>query len=172
MKNKIKTKNNFRIHPVWIGFLGFVLFQVLIGTAYGLSEAEKDQVYLEAESYFSNGNFTHAMKLYDSILEVDSTYVNAIAGKGAIHHRLGDFSTALEYYDKYIAINSTNPYFLSDKGNALLALGFDSEATKYLKDALDILPTHVDALNDLANANSLQGNYEQWRCWSFYNSIQ
>lgn len=161
MKNKIKSKNNLDIRSIWIGFLGFALFQVLIGTAYGMSETENDQVYLEAESYFSNGNFTHAMKLYDSILEDDPTYANAIAAKGAVHHRWGDFSTAIEYYDRAIAINSTNPYFLSDKGNALLALGFDSEGVKYLKDALDILPTHVDALNGLANAHSLQGNYEQ-----------
>ena len=53
----------------------------------------------------------NATQLYDAILEIDPNYSDAIAGKGAIHHRMGDFSTAIEYYDIAIAINATNPFF-------------------------------------------------------------
>ncbi|MDH3341293.1 MAG: tetratricopeptide repeat protein [Nitrosopumilus sp.] len=145
----------------WFGFLGLMLFQGLIVSVYGLSESEKNQMYYDAESYFTQGNFTQAMHLYDNILQVDPTFSDAIAGKGAIFHRMGDFSTAIEYYDKAIVLNSTNPYFLSDKGNALLAIGLGDEAEYHLLEALDILPTHIDALNGIANVYSYQKNYEK-----------
>ena len=87
------------------GFLGLILFQGLTVYAYGLSENEKDQLYFDAEYYFTSGNFTQAMQLYDEILTIDPDYSGAIAGKGAIFYRMGDFSTAIDYYDKAIAIN-------------------------------------------------------------------
>jgi len=68
----------------WFGILGLALFSGLIVSVYGLSENEKDQMYYDAESYFTQGNFTQAMHLYDDILEIDPTYSDAIAGKGAI----------------------------------------------------------------------------------------
>jgi len=69
----------------WFGFLGLVLFSGLVVSVYGLSVNEKDQMYYAAESYFTQGNFTQAMNLYDNILEIDPAYSDAIAGKGAIY---------------------------------------------------------------------------------------
>ena len=129
----------FVIFLILIGFMGLLMITET-NITYGLSEDEKDQTYYDAESYFTRGNFTKAIQLYDAILEVDPDYSDAIAGKGAAYHRMGDFATAIDHYDKAIAINATNPFFLSDKGNALLALGIDGEAEKHLKKALDILP--------------------------------
>lgn len=99
--------------------------------------------------------------MYESILEIDPLYSDAIAAKGAIFHRMGDYSTALDYYDKAIAINSTNPFFLSDKGNALLAIGLDADAENVLKRSLEILPDNIDALNGIANVQSIRKDYDQ-----------
>ena len=87
----------FSYLPFWFGFIGLILLQGLIVDVYGISENEKDQMYFDAESFFVKGNFTQAMQLYDNILVLDPEYSDAIAGKGAIHHRIGDFSNAIEY---------------------------------------------------------------------------
>lgn len=141
--------------------IGFLLAQVTVIEIYAMSEVDKKNTYEEAELFFQDGNFTQALVLYESILENDPHYSDAIAAKGAVFHRMGDYSTALDYYDKAIAINSTNPFFLSDKGSALLAIGLDTDAENFLKRSLKILPNSIDALNGMANIQSFRKNYDQ-----------
>ena len=152
-------KNKLQLFGFFL--IGFLLAQATIVGIYAMSEVDKKNTYESAELFFQAGNFTQALALYESILEVDPLYSDAVAAKGAVFHRMGDYSTALNYYDKAIAINSTNPFFLSDKGSALLALGLDVDAEKFLKISLEILPYNVDALNGMANIQSLRKNYDQ-----------
>ena len=141
--------------------IGFLLTQLVIDETQAMSEMDKKSTYEKAELFFQAGNFTQALVLYESILEVDPLYADAIAAKGAVFHRMGDYLTALDYYDKAIMINSTNPFFLSDKGNALLAIGLDVDAEVFLKRSLEILPNNIDALNGMANIESMKKNYDQ-----------
>jgi len=152
-------KNKLQYFVLFI--VGFFFVQTTIVEIFAMSEIDRKNIYEEAELFFQAGNFTQALIMYESILEDEPLYSDAIAAKGAIFHRMGDYSTALDYYDKAISINSTNPFFLSDKGSALLAIGLDTEAENFLKRSLEILPDNIDALNGIANIESFRKNYDK-----------
>ena len=66
--------------------------------------------------------------LYDKLLEIDPTYIDAHYAKGLTHSSLKKYNEALEEYNKVLEIYPTYLDAYYGKGVALSALGKKEEA--------------------------------------------
>jgi len=77
-----------------------------IGTAYSQSEIpDVDRVLKEAESFFSQKNYTQAMALYDKVLAIEPDNFFGLTNKGVILFNLGQYEEAIKLYDRILQID-------------------------------------------------------------------
>lgn len=71
----------------------------------------------------ANGNYTAALNLFDDILEVDPSNVNALIGKAVAYRRSGKPQEALNCLDLVLGVQANNASALLNRGNILLEEG-------------------------------------------------
>src|SRR3989454_1126892 len=75
----------------------------------------------------ASGNYAKALSLFDEILEVDPSNVNALIGKVVAYRRRGNSQEALNCLDLVLGVQPGNASALLNRGNILLEQG-DAEA--------------------------------------------
>jgi len=75
----------------------------------------------------ASGNYAKALSLFDDILEVEPSNVNALIGKAVAYRRSGKPQEALNCLDLVLGVQPGNASALLNRGNILLAQG-DAEA--------------------------------------------
>ena len=92
--------------------------------------------------------------------ENQSSYLEALTGKGYALDNSGNYSGAVEYFDHVLDIEPNNVDALTGKGYALDSLGNSTGAIEYFDRALEIDPNDQDilmtkgyALDSLGNSN-------------------
>jgi tetratricopeptide (TPR) repeat protein len=75
----------------------------------------------------ASGNYLKALSLFDDILEVEPSNVNALIGKAVAYRRSGKPQEALNCLDLVLGVQPGNASALLNRGNILLAQG-DAEA--------------------------------------------
>src|SRR6058998_1409318 len=71
----------------------------------------------------ASGNYRQALGLFDEILEVDPSNVNALIGKAVAYRRSGKPQEALNCLDLVLGVQPGNASALLNRGNILLAQG-------------------------------------------------
>ncbi len=71
----------------------------------------------------ANGNYPAALNLFDDILEVDPSNVNALIGKAVAYRRSGKPQEALNCLDLVLGVQANNASALLNRGNILLEEG-------------------------------------------------
>src|SRR3989442_15558709 len=69
------------------------------------------------------GNYAQALSLFDDILEVDPSNVNALIGKAVAYRRRGKAQEALNCLDLVLGVQPGNASALLNRGNILLDQG-------------------------------------------------
>src|SRR2546425_18001 len=75
----------------------------------------------------ASGNYAQALSLFDDILEVEPSNVNALIGKAVAYRRRGNSQEALNCLDLVLGVQPGNASALLNRGNILLEQG-DAEA--------------------------------------------
>src|SRR5881296_984603 len=75
----------------------------------------------------ASGNYAKALSLFDEILEVEPSNVNALIGKAVAYRRRGNSQEALNCLDLVLGVQPGNASALLNRGNILLEQG-DAEA--------------------------------------------
>src|SRR5437879_9480589 len=71
----------------------------------------------------ASGNYAKALSLFDDILEVEPSNVNALIGKAVAYRRKGKPQEALNCLDLVLGVQQNNASALLNRGNILLAEG-------------------------------------------------
>src|SRR5216110_2474042 len=71
----------------------------------------------------ASGNYTQALSLFDDILEVEPSNVNALIGKAVAYRRSGKPQEAVNCLDLVLGVQPNNASALLNRGNILLAEG-------------------------------------------------
>ncbi|HYV09019.1 MAG TPA: tetratricopeptide repeat protein, partial [Thermoplasmata archaeon] len=71
----------------------------------------------------ASGNYPAALNLFDDILEVDPSNVNALIGKAVAYRRSGKPQEALNCLDLVLGVQANNASALLNRGNILLEEG-------------------------------------------------
>lgn len=94
----------------------------------------------------ANGNYAQALSLFDEILEVEPSNVNALIGKAVAYRRSGKVQEALNCLDLVLSIQPANAAALLNRGHLLAETGD--------------LPEALDAFNYVVSVSP--GDEEGW----------
>jgi len=98
-----------------------------------------------ALAYHRSGELDKAVSLYESILQADPTYSEAIHLLGLVYYQRGQHKAAERIIRQAIAINQTEPLYLTNYAVVLQSLGeFDNSITACAT-AIRLNPNHADA---------------------------
>lgn len=123
-----------------------ILFLIILGTApffsSGLAFAQtpESELFKEAQTHFSKGEYKEAITLYDEILEKFPNNISTLNMKGIALSNLGYHEQSLKQFYKVFQIEPNNVLSLSGMGVGFGYLGEYSEAKFYFEKALKIKP--------------------------------
>ncbi|HEX6646209.1 MAG TPA: tetratricopeptide repeat protein [Nitrososphaeraceae archaeon] len=113
--------------------------------AYSTDSFEEETLMQRAYESLNEGEIEYALQLYDEILKVNPTHIDALNYKGLALARSGHYEEAIQWYDKVLNIDPTNVYALNNKGVAHYNLGHYDEAIQWYDKVLAIDPNDSDA---------------------------
>jgi len=131
-----------------------------------LKIAEKENKTLELEYIqgkidLLDENWESALNHFDTVLELNPSYENALIYKGIALRNLGRHEEALECYDTALKINPENEISWNNKGIALGNLGRHEEALECYDTTLRINPDYINAWNNKGIALGNLGRHEE-----------
>jgi len=94
----------------------------------------------KAETYYSAGNFSEAIKYYKKALNISPVLPRIYSNIGDCYFNLRNYKTAIKYYEKAIELNKNyiTPYY--NLGGCYLMLGDRKKATQIWQKGLKIAP--------------------------------
>ena len=108
----------------------------------------KKNLALASENCLKN-NFEVAKDLYNQILEVDPSHLQALNNLGVVFQELGKYQKAIRCYEKVIEINPGHLQALNNLGVEFQKLGKYQKAIRCYEKVIEINPNHLQALNNL-----------------------
>jgi tetratricopeptide (TPR) repeat protein len=111
-------------------------------------QPQNPEPYYDRGMYYQNGgDYDNAVKAYNELLEVDSTYKNALYNLGVIYNvNKADYITSLKYFNKAIKCDSTYYMAYYGRGNCYEMLNQANEALADYAHAARINPGFKDAV--------------------------
>ena len=143
MTNIIFQRDKFLIRPSI--FLLYTICLVSPTIAYSPLSNEEANLMQRAYESLNEGEIADALQLYDEILKINPTHLNALNYKGLALASLGHYEEAIQLYDKVLNIDPSNISALNNKGVALYSLGHYEEAIKWYDKVLKLDPNDSDA---------------------------
>ncbi|XP_073044864.1 suppressor of RPS4-RLD 1 [Primulina eburnea] len=108
----------------------------------------------------NDGNYDHAISIFDKILQEDPDYPEALIGRGTAYAFQRELHTAIADFTKAIQSNSLAGEAWKRRGQARAALGESAEAIADLTKALEFEPNSVDILHERGIVNFKFKDYE------------
>jgi tetratricopeptide (TPR) repeat protein len=65
------------------------------------------------------------------VIEIDSTYADALGNLGAIHHNKGELKTAISFYERALKYNASNTNIYNNIIKAYSGIGDTLTANQY-----------------------------------------
>ena len=120
-----------------------------------LDEDEPDNWYNRGRLYYYQSNNEKSLKDFEKVLEIDSTYVNAINYRGVIFNNEGKYDLAIKEYERGIALAEIDPsgaaYCYSNRATQYERLREYDKAEADYTSAIALEPENADRYNDRAN---------------------
>jgi tetratricopeptide (TPR) repeat protein len=107
------------------------------------------------------GNSQKALALFNKVLELVPTHVDALIKKGNIFGKLGKYADAISIYDKVAEIEPQNVLVLINKGLALHYLASYDEAIACFDKVLKTKPNNTTTLYNKASSLVKQGKVKE-----------
>jgi tetratricopeptide (TPR) repeat protein len=126
-------------------FLLYTICLIFPTIAYSTDSFEDANLMQRAYDSLNEGDIEDALQLYDEILKVNPTHIQALNYKGLALASLGHYEEAIQWYDKVLNIDPANVTALNNKGVALYNLGHYEEAMQWYDKVLNIDPNDRDA---------------------------
>ena len=108
----------------------------------------------------ANGNYAQALNLFDEILEVEPSNVNALIGKAVAYRRSGKSQEALNCLDLVLNIQPANAAALLNRGHLLVERGDLPAALEAFGQLVSISPSDEEGWIALADAQHAVGRNE------------
>ena len=93
----------------------------------------------------ASGNYAQALSLFDEILEVEPSNVNALIGKAVAYRRRGKPQEALNCLDLVLGVQPGNASALLNRGNILLEQGEAEAALESFERLTELYPNDEEA---------------------------
>jgi len=126
-------------------FLLFTICWISPTIAYSIVSIDEANLMQRAYDSLNEGETQDALQLYDEILKVNPTHINALNYKGLALASLGKYQEAIQWYDKVLKMDPSNVSALNNKGVALYNLGHYEEAIQWYDKVLKLDPKDSDA---------------------------
>jgi tetratricopeptide (TPR) repeat protein len=120
----------------------------------------------EGNLLMNESKYEDAIKLYDQVLRIDPTSVEALNGNGLAFNQLGRYEEAITWFDNALKIEPTSAKVLNNKGISLSNLDKFEEAISWFDKAIKIDPNFVDALYNKGGALAELGKYDEAARWT------
>ena len=120
----------------------------------------------EGNLLMNESKYEDAIKLYDQVLRIDPTSVEALNGNGLAYNKLGKYEDAITWFDNALKIEPTSAQVLNNKGISLSNLDKFEEAITWFDKAIKIDPNFVDALYNKGGALAELGKYDEAAMWT------
>ena len=114
--------------------------------------------YYSAVDAESRGEFTNAIKVYDTVIRLTPDFADTYINRGDARKNLGDFGNAIKDYDTAIRLGDDYAYVYVNRGIAKADLGDNKGAIKDYDRAIHLDSSYVDAYAHRASAKSDLGN--------------
>ena len=103
-------------------FLLFTICLISPTIAYSLVSIDEANLMQRAYDSLNEGETQDALQLYDEILKVNPTHINALNYKGLALASLGNYEEAIQWYDKVLKLDPKDSDAKYNKNIALLNL--------------------------------------------------
>lgn len=115
----------------------------------------RGNVYLEREDY------PNALKDYNSVLALDSSYYNAYLNRGIVYRRTGQPDKALADYNTSIRLNPKLYKAILNRGNIYFDRQEDSLAMADYRKVLEMAPNSPDVYSNMGAIYARGGRFEE-----------
>jgi tetratricopeptide (TPR) repeat protein len=127
------------------------------------------EIFLNAVRAEEAGEKIRAIKLYQEIMELDTSFAPAWINLGTIHFHLREFGWAEQLYRRATEIDPTYVLAFFDLGNVLDELQRPDESITAYRRAVELAPGYADAHYNLALAYERKGEARAaLRHWQAY----
>jgi Tfp pilus assembly protein PilF len=103
-------------------FLLYTICLIFPTIAYSTDSFEDANLMQRAYDSLNEGDIENALQLYDEILKVNPTHIQALNYKGLALASLGHYEESIQWYDKVLNIDPNDKDAKYNKGIALLSL--------------------------------------------------
>jgi lipopolysaccharide biosynthesis regulator YciM len=114
-------------------------------------EAKIEELYTEAVNAYLAKRFRDALALFQKVLALNPSHVNALLGLGKIHRKEGNYAEAIRLHRKARGLDEQNVEVLLSLSRDLEEAHRLEEATQYLKEVLRTDESNLTALTRLRN---------------------
>ncbi len=140
-----------------------ILTMLAISISPAISAEENTSAYWTAQGDKLNAQykFDDAIQAYDKALEINESYIAALAGKGEALWNTGRYNESLRSFDEVLNLS---PYYVRawvGKGVAFHGLGNFNESRRSYDRAIEIDPRYAMAWNDKAWLFYKQDMYQE-----------
>ncbi|MBI9087698.1 MAG: tetratricopeptide repeat protein [Desulfobacterium sp.] len=114
-----------------------------------------------ASQFYSNRDFSNAIKECESILANDTNNINVLNLLGQINFQTQNHQKALDYYGKVLSIDPAYAVTLNNAGRVFEALGNYLKALEFYQKAAELHPEIPEILVNIGNTNAALNNDQQ-----------
>ena len=119
-------------------FLLYTICLISPTIAYSTDSFEDANLMQRAYDSLNEGDIENALQLYDEILKVNPTHIQALNYKGLALASLGHYEESIQWYDKVLNIDPNDKDAKYNKGIALLSLKKSSEPSILYNESFEL----------------------------------
>lgn len=112
----------------------------------------------QAFSHFNAGNLPEAQALFEQVLQMSASDIDALNLLSAIHGMSGEYQRCEYYCRRALEIHPDTTSILNNLANVLKLQGHLDDSEKYYRQVIKLEPEHPNALTNLGSLLWLKGN--------------
>lgn len=116
-----------------------------------LAKQESQRLFKKALKLAESGSLQEALQIFDKVIDLDSSFVEAFANKSITLYNLGRFEDSLKVYEEIIRLEPDNSGAYNNKGEILVELKRFEEALESFNKAVKLSPDNDIFLNNKKN---------------------
>lgn len=133
----------------------------LIDSMDSIRSASAQAVFNEGHSYQEGGDLNAALRAYESVLEIDPSFVQAHVNLISVFGELGNHELARRHYERAVVLDPTIAEAHYNHGVSLHFSGELEGAMAAFRKTLDLNDQHSDAHGNLATLLERQGRHSE-----------